>query len=1069
VSISEPFIRRPVATTLLMFGLLLAGLTGYRALPVAALPQVDYPTIVVSTQLPGASADTMASAVTTPLERQFGQVPSLAQMTSVSSYGSSQITLQFTLDRDIDAAQQDVQAAINAASNLLPRTLPAPPTYSKSNPADQPILTLSVSSQTLPLAEVDDFADSVLAQKISQVAGVGLVTIGGGQKPAVRVQVDPVALAGTGLTVEDVRLAIAAANVNQPKGNLDGARQDWALATNDQLANAASFRPLILAYKNGAAVRLGEVATVIDGVENAQLAGWAGIARPVAPADHGAVRTAAAADEPHATGGSALRRAIIVNVQRQPGANIIEVTDNIKKLLPQLRASMPQAIDVEVLADRTETVRASVNDVKFTLVLTIALVVGVIYLFLGSLRATIIPGVAVPLSLIGTFGVMKLWGFSLDNLSLMALTISTGFVVDDAIVMVENVARFIEHGDRPFDAAIKGAKQIGFTIVSLTVSLVAVLIPLLFMGGLVGRLFNEFAVTLAIAIVISAVLSLTLTAMMCAWILKPHAEHTPWLLARWFERGFAGLGRFYDRTLQIVLRHQRTTLIVTVATLAVTVLLAFHVPKGFFPVEDTGMIVGVTEAAPDVSFQNMLGLQQRAAEAVLTDPDVATISSFIGADGTNPTQNSGRLSIALVPRDDRDADVTEVIERLAARLSHVQGMTVYLQPVQDLTVDARIARTQYQYTVEDPDPAELAAWAPRLVDAMKQLPELRDVASDQQTAGLELHVAVDRDSASRLGVTAQALDDTLYDAFGQRIVSTTFTQLNQYRIILELRPEDRENVSSLDRIYVRSASGTAIPLSAFAKLETRSTALAIAHESQFPSVTLSFNTAPGISLGEAITAIDAASARLDPPPAMRAEFQGAAAVFRSSLSSEPFLILAALITVYIVLGVLYESYIHPITILSTLPSAGVGAILALEITGKPFDVISLIGIVLLIGIVKKNAIMMIDFALEAEREQHMTPEQSIYQACLLRFRPIMMTTMAALLGGLPLALGSGTGAELRRPLGITIVGGLLLSQILTLYTTPVIYLFMERLSHRYGRRPKVAVPAPSVPLPEAPP
>jgi multidrug efflux pump len=1058
MSISEPFIRRPVATTLLMFGLLLAGLTGYRSLPIAALPQVDYPTIVVSTQLPGASADTMASAVTTPLERQFGQVPSLAQMTSVSSYGSSQITLQFTLDRDIDAAQQDVQAAINAASNLLPRTLPAPPTYSKSNPADQPILTLAVTSETLPLAEVDDFADSVLAQKISQVAGVGLVTIGGGQKPAVRVQVDPVALAGTGLTVEDVRLAIAAANVNQPKGNLDGARQDWALATNDQLANAASFRPLIIAYKNGAAVRLSDVANVIDSVENAQLAGWAGVG----------ARASAANPSDDGAGQPSLKRAIIVNVQRQPGANIIEVTDNIKALLPQLRASMPQAIDVEVIADRTETVRASVADVKFTLVLTILLVVGVIYLFLGSIRATIIPGVAVPLSLIGTFGVMKLWGFSLDNLSLMALTISTGFVVDDAIVMVENVSRFIEHGDKPFDAAIKGAKQIGFTIVSLTVSLVAVLIPLLFMGGLVGRLFNEFAVTLAIAIVISAILSLTLTAMMCAWILKPHSESKPGFLARGFERGFAALGRFYDRTLKVVLRHQRTTLIVTIATVAATALLAFHVPKGFFPVEDTGMIVGVTEAAPDVSFTKMMELQTRAAEAVLSDPDVATVSSFIGADGTNPTQNSGRLSISLVNREERDADVTEIIARIQHKLADVQGVTVYLQPVQDLSVDARIARTQYQYTLEDPDPDELAAFAPRLVAAMKALPELRDVASDQQTLGLELHLAVDRDSAARLGITTQALDDTLYDAFGQRIVSTTFTQLNQYRIILELRPEDRENTGSLDRIYVRSTSGQAVPLSAFSRLETRSVALAIAHESQFPSVTLSFNTAADVSLGEAIQAIDAAQAKLNPPAAMRAEFQGAAAVFRESLASEPFLILAALITVYIVLGVLYESYIHPITILSTLPSAGVGAILALELTGKPFDVISLIGIVLLIGIVKKNAIMMIDFALEAEREQGMSPEESIYQACLLRFRPIMMTTMAALLGGLPLALGSGTGAELRRPLGITIVGGLLVSQVLTLYTTPVIYLFMERLARRFNKHKQGGAPhAPRLVIPDA--
>jgi multidrug efflux pump len=1031
-SISEPFIRRPVATTLMMFGLLLAGITGYLQLPVSALPQVDYPTIVVSTTLPGASPETMASAVTTPLERQFGQVPSLAQMTSISSFGSSQITLQFMLDRDIDAAEQDVQAAINAASNLLPRTLPAPPTYSKSNPADQPILTLAVSSKTLPLAQVDDFADSVLAQKVSQVSGVGLVTIGGGQKPAVRVKVDPERLAGAGLSLEDVRSALAAANVNQPKGNLDGPRQDWALATNDQIQSAEGFRPLIIAYKNGSPIRLEDVASVENGVENDQLAGWANN-----------------------------QRAIIVSVQRQPGANIIKVTDAVKTLLPQLEASMPQAVDVTILSDRTETVRASVEDVKFTLVLTILLVVAVIYFFLGSARATVIPGVAVPLSLIGTFGAMKLvsqlgWmQFSLDNLSLMALTISTGFVVDDAIVMVENIARFIEMGKRPFEAALEGAKQIGFTIVSLTVSLIAVLIPLLFMSGLVGRLFREFAVTLAIAIGISALLSLTLTAMMCAWILRPHEQEHHNLAVRWFERGFAGVTRFYDRTLKIVLRHQRTTLFVTLATIATTVLLALHVPKGFFPVEDTGLITGVTEAAPDVSFPKMMELQQQVADVLLSDPDVASVSSSIGPDGTNPTTNSGRFSIALRPHDDRSASVTEIIDRLQPKLAQVGGIQTFLTPVQDLTVDARISRTQYQYTIEDPDPDELAAWAPRLTEELRKLPELRDVTSDAGTRGLELHLVVDRDSASRLGISTQALDDTLYDAFGQRIVSTVFTQLNQYRIILEVDPRFRQDPGALDKLYVRGSQG-AVPLRSFVRVENQLAPLAITHQGQFPSVTLSFNTAPDVSLGDAVAAVESTQARMGPPPAMRAEFSGAAAVFRDSLSSEPILVLAALITVYIVLGILYESYIHPITILSTLPSAGVGAILALYLTGKPFDVIALIGIVLLIGIVKKNAIMMIDFALEAERDQKLSPEESIYQACLLRFRPIMMTTLAALLGGLPLALGSGTGAELRRPLGITIVGGLLLSQILTLYTTPVIYLFMDRLGRR--KKPEAVAP-----------
>jgi multidrug efflux pump len=1027
MSISEPFIRRPVATTLLMIGVALAGIVGYQQLPVAALPQVDYPTIVVATNLPGASAATMAQAVTTPLERQFGQMPSLNMMTSVSSFASSQITLQFDLDRNIDAAEQDVQAAINAASNLLPTTLPAPPTYSKSNPADTPVLTLAVSSDTLPLPQVDDYADSVLAQKISQVSGVGLVTINGGQKPAVRVQVDPLALAGTGLSLEDVRTALVAANVNQPKGNLDGPRQDYTLATNDQIQKAADYRPLVIAYKNGAPIRLEEVARVIDGVENAQLAGWAG-----------------------------KKRAIILNVQRQPGANIIRTTDKVKALLPQLHAAMPQGIDVTILSDRTETVRASVKDVQFTLILTVFLVVLVIYVFLRSLRATIIPGVAVPLSLIATFGVMHLVGYSLNNLSLMALTISTGFVVDDAIVMVENISRYIEHGAKPFQAAIEGAKQIGFTIVSLTVSLVAVLIPLLFMGGLIGRLFREFAVTLAIAIVISAILSLTLTAMMAGWLLRPHEAEHQGDFARAFERGWTAMAAFYDRTLKWVLAHQRTTLIATVATVGATAVLALAVPKGFFPVEDTGMLVGVSEAAPDVSFSRMLERQQALADVLLSDPDVASVASFIGADGTNPTTNSGRFSIALKPREDRSADANAIIRRLAPRLAEVQGITLYLQPVQDLTVENRLARTQYQYTLEDANPDELAEWAPKMQAKLRTLPELSDVASDQQTGALELALTIDRDTAGRLGVTPQAIDDTLYDAFGQRQISTIFTQLNLYRVILEVRPEDQKSPDALDRIFVRSRTGDAVPLSSFSHYETRRSTLLISHQGQFPAVTLSFNTAHGASLGEATKAISRAVAEMNPPPGLHGDFQGAARVFRESLASEPILLLAALLTVYIVLGVLYESYIHPITILSTLPSAGVGAILALLLCRQEFDIIALIGIILLVGIVKKNAIMMIDFALEAERDEKLSPEQSIYKACLLRFRPIMMTTMAALLGAIPLAVGSGTGSELRRPLGITIVGGLLLSQILTLYTTPVIYLYMEKVARSLGKLRKRA-------------
>jgi multidrug efflux pump len=1027
MNISEPFIRRPVGTALLTVGLMLAGVAGYRQLPVSALPQVDYPTIVVSTMLPGASAETMASAVTTPLERQFGQMPSLAQMTSVSSFGTSQITMQFTLDRNIDAAEQDVQAAINAASSLLPRTLPSPPTYSKSNPADSPVLVLAVSSPTLPLDEVDDAADSILAQKISQVPGVGLVTINGGQKPAVRVQVDPTALAAAGLTVEDVRQVLLQANVNQAKGSLDGPRQDWALQTNDQLYRAEGFRPLVLAYRNGAPIRLVDVADVVDGVENSQLAGWAG-----------------------------RDRAIILNVQRQPGANVIDVAEHVKALLPRLASALPQGLSVKVLSDRTETVRASVDDVQFSLLLSIVLVVGVIYVFLRSWRATVIPGVAVPLSLIGTFGVMYLLGYSLNNLSLMALTISTGFVVDDAIVMIENVSRYVEQGEAPLAAALKGSKQIGFTIVSLTVSLVAVLIPLLFMGGIIGRLFREFAVTLAIAIGVSAVLSLTLTAMMCAYLLGGHEK--PGRVARAFERGFDRTVALYDRTLRWVLAHQPLTLAVTVGTLVLTFVLAVLVPKGFFPLQDTGIVVGVTEAPPDVSFPAMMVRQQALAEAILRDPDVATVASFIGADGTNATPNSGRLSISLVPRAQRRASASEIIARMKRSAAAVQGVSVYLQAVQDLQIDARISRTQYQYTLEDSDLEELQAWAPRVLERLQAMPQLRDVASDQQSQGLQLKVTIDRDTAARLGIQPQAIDDVLYDAFGQRQVSTIFTQLNQYRVILEVKPEFRSSPEALSHLYVRSQTGDPVPLSAFTKLETRTAPLAISHQGQFPSVTISFDPAPGVSLGEAVDAIGAADSAIGLPPSVRADFAGTARAFQESLQSEPLLILAALITVYIVLGVLYESYIHPVTILSSLPSAGVGAFVALIVTRTEFTIVALIGVILLIGIVKKNAIMMIDFALEAERERGLSTQDAIHQACLLRFRPIMMTTMAALLGGLPLALGAGTGSELRRPLGIAIVGGLVVSQLLTLYTTPVIYLYMARLGRWVSRRAPAEAP-----------
>jgi len=1027
VNVSEPFIRRPVGTSLLMIGVAVAGVAAYNQLPVSALPQVDYPTIVVSTILPGASADTMVSAVTTPLERQLGQIPSLAHLTSVSSAASSQITLQFTLDRDIDSAEQDVQAAINAASNLLPKTLPTPPTYSKSNPADVPVISLAVRSDTSPLSVVDDYADSILAQKLSQVSGVGLVTLNGGQRPAVRVQVDPVALAGRGLGLEDVRSVLALANVNQPKGNLDGPRQNYLVSANDQLPSADGYRPLVIAYQNGAVVRLTDIAKVLDGVENAQLAGWAN--------EHPAV---------------------ILNVQRQPGANLIEVAERVKKLLPRLEASLPQGIKVEVLSDRTETVRASVRDVEFTLVLTMILVVAVIYLFLRTLRATIIPGVAVPLSLIATFGIMLFLGYSLNNLTLMALTISTGFVVDDAIVMIENIARHIEEGDSPFSAALKGSKQIGFTIVSLTVSLVAVLIPLLFMGGIIGRLFREFAVTLSTAIVASAFISLTLTAMMCGHILRPVRKEDEGRVARASEAAFDWMVRIYDRGLGWVLDHQALTLAATIATVALTFFLAVVIPKGLFPEQDTGMLLGITEAPIDVSFPAMGQRQQQVVDVIRQDPDVDNVASFIGADGTNPTLSTGRLSITLKSRAQRKADAQQIIDRLSAKLGQLTGVTVYLQAVQDLQLSSQVSRTQYQYTIEDADPNELAVWAPQILERLKTLPQLADVASDQQNGALQMTLVIDRDTASRLGITAQAIDDTLYDAFGQRPVSTIFTQLNLYRVILEVSPEYQANPAGLSQIYMRSATGEAVPLSSFVHFEQTQTAVSIAHEGQFPAVTLSFNLAPGAALGDAVSAIKEAVAAMGAPVGLHADFQGAAAAFGDSLSTEPLLILAAIVTVYIVLGVLYESYIHPITILSTLPSAGVGAFLALIVCRSEFSIIALIGIVLLIGIVKKNAIMMIDFALEAEREQGKTPREAIHQACLLRFRPIMMTTLAALLGGVPLALGTGIGAELRRPLGITIVGGLLLSQVLTLYTTPVIYLYMERLAARFRRGPKRA-------------
>jgi multidrug efflux pump len=1065
-----------------MIGILLAGGVAYKQLPVSALPEVDYPTIQVITFYPGASPDVMASSVTAPLERQFGQVPGLQQMTSTSSDGSSVITLQFVLSLSIDVAEQEVQQSINASGTFLPSDLPVPPIYAKTNPADTPILTLALTSKTDPLSRVEDLADTRLAPKISQLQGVGLVSMSGGQKPAVRIQVNPTAIASYGLNLEDLRSAIVAANVNQAKGNFDGAHQSYQIGANDQLLSSDDYKPLIVAYRNGAPVKLTQVADVIDDVENIRQAAWMN-------------------ETP----------AVIMNIQRQPGANIIQVVDRIKQLLPRLTDTLPKSIDVQILTDRTNTIRASVEDVQFELILTVALVVMVIFIFLRNLAATVIPSIAVPLSLVGTFGLMYMLGYSLNNLTLMALTISTGFVVDDAIVMIENIVRYIEEGEAPMKAALKGAEQIGFTIISLTISLIAVLIPLLFMGDIVGRLFREFAVTLAMTIMVSAVVSLTLTPMMCSRLLKHTPESSRGRLYRISERGFEAVIALYGKMLRVVLRFQTITLLVAFGTLVLTCYQFWVIPKGFFPIQDTGVIQGVSEAAQTVSFPEMSTLQQKLAKIILQDPAVDNLSSFIGIDGTNTTLNSGRILINLKALAQRKISASDVIRRLQPRLADVAGITLFMQPVQDLTVEDRVSRTQFQYTLEDPNADELNAFAPKMVARLKELPQLTDVATDQQVQGLRATLVLDRDTASRLGITPATIDQTLYDAYGQREVSTIFTQLNQYHVVLEVKPSYQQRPSDLSNLYIRTgaaaSSGTSglvaggssssaslgpgntssaattaansanaaissgspgtissaapfpmsgqVPLSAFTHMVTRSVPITVNHQGQFPVITLSFNLAPNVSLGDAVDAVNKVKDELQMPASIQAGFQGTAQAFQASLANEWVLILAALVTVYIVLGVLYESYIHPITILSTLPSAGVGALLALNVTGSDFSVISLIGIVLLIGIVKKNGIMMIDFALDAERHEGMAPINAIYQACLLRFRPIMMTTMAALLGAVPLALGTGTGSELRRPLGITMIGGLVISQMLTLFTTPVIYLFFDRLARRFSRHEEI--------------
>ncbi len=1045
MSPSRPFILRPVATSLLMVAILLAGAVAYTQLPISALPQVDYPIIEVTTFYPGASPEVMANSVTAPLERQFGQIPGLQQMTSTSSGGGSVVTLEFNLSESIDVAQQDVQAAINAAYSYLPKDLPNPPVYAKVNPADAPILTLSLTSTSLPLTKVEDLADTILAQKISQLSGVGLVSIAGGQKPAVRIQANPSQLASYGLSLEDIRTALGTANVDQAKGAINGPRQAYTIGDNDQLLSGSDYNNVIIAYRNGSPVRLSDVANSVDSAENLYQAAWMGTgalpAHTEKDANGNKVDVPAKAPQQ--------LPAVIINIQRQPGANIIAVVDSVQALLPKLQQSIPAGVDLQVLTDRTGTIRASVSDVKFELLLTIVLVVMVIFLFLRSLAATFIPAVAVPLSIVGTFGVMYLLGYSLDNLSLMALTISTGFVVDDAIVMIENIDRYIEMGDSPLDAALKGSEQIGFTILSLTVSLIAVLIPLLFMGDIVGRLFREFAVTLSVTILVSAFVSLTLTPMLSAKFLKHKNKANQNKLYNKSEEWFTAIIASYGRGVQWVLKHQTLTLLVTAATFVLTIVLYIIVPKGFFPVQDTGVIQAITEADQSISFASMAARQQQLAKVILDDPDVVSISSFIGIDGTNTTLNSGRIQITLKDRDSRSLDAQGIINRLQPKLNAVSGIQTFLQPSQDLTVEDRVSRTQYQYTIEDASATELASMTDRIVKKLKTLPELTDVASDQQNNGLGATLIIDRDTASRLGITPQNIDDVLDDAFGQRQVSTIFTQLNQYHVVMEVAPNFQRTTTAIDNLYVKSSNGTQVPLSVFTKVVEHPASLSIGHQGQFPSTTISFNLAPNASIGDAVTSVDKAVAAMHLPLSVNTAFQGTAAAFEASLTNEPLLILAALITVYIVLGVLYESYIHPVTILSTLPSAGIGAILALLLFRIDLSVIALIGIILLIGIVKKNAIMMIDFALEAEREGGMEPEEAIFQACLLRFRPIMMTTMAALLGAVPLAFGSGTGSELRRPLGIAIIGGLIISQVLTLFTTPVVYLFFDRVGRKY--------------------